>query len=61
MSEMILIDDTDTNIQYYPSGSWTTARNTQLDIGNHGPPYQNTLHGANANASLSYSFSGMSM
>ena len=60
MSEIILVDDTNPNIQY--SGPWfTTAQNSQLDdIGTNGPPFQNTLHGVNVSASLSYSFSGMS-
>jgi hypothetical protein len=58
MSEIIIIDDMDPNIQY--SGPWFTGQNSQLTIGNHGPPFQNTLHGVNANASFSYSFSGMS-
>ena len=55
--ELVLIDDTNSNIQY--SGPWITAQNTQLNIGNHGPPFQNTLHGVSVNASFSYSFSGM--
>ena len=54
----IIVDDTNTNIQY--AGPWFTAQNSQLNIGSNGPPFQNTLHGVNANASFSYSFSGMS-
>ena len=53
----VLVDDTNPNIQY--SGPWFTAQNSQLNIGNNGPPFQNTLHGVNVNASFSYSFSGM--
>ena len=53
----IVVDDTNPNIQY--SGPWFTAQNSQLTIGNHGGPFQNTLHGVNVNASFSYSFSGM--
>ena len=60
MSKIIIVDDTNTNIQY--SGPWfITAQNSQLNIGTNGPPFQNTLHGVNVNASLSYSFSGASM
>jgi hypothetical protein len=60
MSKLIIIDDTNTNIQY--SGPWfITSQNSQLNIGNLGPPFQNTLHGVNNNANFSYSFSGMSM
>ena len=54
----VLVDDTNPNIQY--SGPWFTAQNTQLNTGNLGPPFQNSLHGVNVNASFSYSFSGMS-
>ena len=54
----ILVDDTNPNIKY--SGPWFTAQSSQLTIGNSGVPFQNSLHGVNANASFSYSFSGMS-
>ena len=53
----VLVDDTDPNIQY--SGPWFLTQNA-LDTGTNGPPFQNTLHGVNVNASFSYSFSGMS-
>ena len=56
-NRLVLVDDTNPNIQY--TGPWFIAQNTQLDIGNEGPPFQNTLHGVNINASFSYSFSGM--
>ena len=46
------------DIQY--SGPWFAAQNTQLNTGTNGPPFENTLHGVNLNASFSYSFSGMS-
>ena len=60
MSKIIIVDDTNTNIKY--SGPWfITAQNSQLNVGNNGPPFQNTLHGTNENASLSYSFNGVSM
>ena len=53
----VLVDDTNPGIQY--SGPWFIAQDTQLNTGTNGPPYQNTLHGVNVNASFSYSFSGM--
>ena len=57
-SRLVLVDDTDPNIQY--SDSWALAQNTQLSTGTNGPPYQNTLHGTAANhSSFSYSFNGM--
>ena len=57
VQRLVLVDDTNPNIQY--SGPWFTAQNTQLNTGNFGPPFQNTLHGVGADASFSYSFSGM--
>ncbi|KAF8808392.1 hypothetical protein BYT27DRAFT_7337774 [Phlegmacium glaucopus] len=56
---LVLVDDTNSNIQY--SGPWFAAQNTQLNTGNFGPPFQNTLHGVNVDASFSYSFSGSSV
>ena len=56
-SRLVLVDDTDPNIQYY--GSWFAAQNTQSNTGTNGPPFENTLHGANVNASFCYFFSGM--
>ena len=53
----VLVDDTNPGIQY--SGPWFIAQNTRLNTGTNGPPFQNTLHGVNVNASFSYSFSGM--
>ena len=57
-NRLVLVDDTDPNIEY--SGPWFTALNSQLATGNFGPPFQNTLHGVNDNASFSYVFIGMS-
>ena len=57
-NRLVVVDDTDPNIQY--SGPWFTAQNSQLTTGNFGPPFQSTLHGVSNNASFSYSFSGMS-
>ena len=55
---LILVDDTSPDIQYY--GPWFEVQNTQLDTGNWGSPFENTLHGVNVSASMSFSFSGMS-
>jgi hypothetical protein len=65
MSRFVIIDDTDPtgSIQY--SGPWFGAsdNNAELQLGtestNYGAPFNNTLHGVNANASLSFNFSGM--
>ena len=56
-SRLVLVDDTDPNLRY--SGSWFAAQDTQPNTGTNGPPFENTLHGVNANASVCYSFSGM--
>ena len=56
-SRLVLVDDTDPNLRYY--GSWFVAQDTQPNTGSNGPPFENTLHGVNANASVCYSFSGM--
>ena len=57
-NRLVLVDDTNPNILY--SGPWVPTENTQLNTGTNGPPFQNTLHTVQANASLTYSFSGMS-
>lgn len=59
---LVLVDDTDPSIQY--SGPWFKAQDTDVGITGtnfeeDGPPFENTLHGVNVNASFSYSFSGM--
>ena len=61
-----MIDDTNPSIQYSgPStSSWfeATSNNAQFKIGtNFGAPFQDTLHGVNVNASLSFNFSGMTV
>ncbi|KAF8811573.1 hypothetical protein BYT27DRAFT_7240265 [Phlegmacium glaucopus] len=56
---LVLVDDTNPNISY--SGPWFTATNTQADTGNFGIPFQNTLHGVNVDANLSFPFSGTSV
>jgi hypothetical protein len=55
---LVVVDDTNLGIQY--SGPWFAAQNTQDNTVEFGPPFKNTLHGVNVNASFSYSFSGMS-
>lgn len=54
---MVLVDDTNPNVQY--SGPWFSVQDTQTHLGNLGIPFQNTLHGVNVNATLSFPFSGM--
>jgi hypothetical protein len=58
MPRLVVIDDTDSSIQY--SGPWFEVNNTQIDTGFNGLPFQNTLHGVNVTASFSFNFSGMS-
>ena len=55
---LVLVDDTSPDIQYY--GPWFKVQNTQLDTDDLGPPFENTLHGVNVSANMSFSFSGMS-
>ena len=52
----IIVDDVDPSIQY--TGPWYPDQGSRDSVGNFGPPYQNTLHGVNSNASLSYAFNG---
>ncbi|KDR76180.1 hypothetical protein GALMADRAFT_139913 [Galerina marginata CBS 339.88] len=52
----IIVDDTDPNINY--SGPWFQDRGSLDDIEHGGPPWNSTVHGVNANASLSYNFTG---
>ena len=54
---LVLIDDTNSSIQY--SGPWFEVENTQINTGDFGPPFQNTLHGVTANANFSFPFSGI--
>ncbi|PPQ75095.1 hypothetical protein CVT26_011907 [Gymnopilus dilepis] len=56
MSRWVLVDDTDSGIQY--SGSWFQDQGSQNGLGNFGPPYQGTLHGINGDGSFSYQFQG---
>ncbi|KAF8912162.1 hypothetical protein CPB84DRAFT_1742776 [Gymnopilus junonius] len=45
MYRSVLVDDTDSGIQYI--GSWFADTGTLDNIGNFGPPYKSTLHGIN--------------
>ena len=66
MSRFVIIDDTNPSVQY--SGPWFEAANNTLpqisvpalEFIDNGPPFQNTLHGVNVTASLSFNFNGMS-
>ncbi|KAH9480158.1 hypothetical protein JR316_0006755 [Psilocybe cubensis] len=53
----IIIDDTDSRIQYSGSG-WSPTKGGQDNLGNFGAPYKDTLHGTNVDGSLSFSFTG---
>ena len=57
-SPFVLIDDTNSSIQY--SGSWFEIKNTQINTGSYGRPFQDTLHGVNVTAYFSFPFSGIS-
>ena len=57
-STVVFVDDTDTSIQY-DDGLWVGINNTQNVTGLLAAPFQNTLHFANASASLHFSFNGM--
>ncbi|KDR67101.1 hypothetical protein GALMADRAFT_105961 [Galerina marginata CBS 339.88] len=52
----IIVDDTDPGVQY--NGAWSQVRDALDDLGNLGPLFEGTSHAVNANASLTYSFSG---
>ena len=52
----IIVDNVDSSIQY--TGPWFPDQGSENSVGNFGPPYQNTLHGTNANASFSFAFNG---
>lgn len=55
-TRFVVVDDVDTSIQY--TGPWYLDQGSQDAVGNFGPPYQSTLHGVNANASLAFAFNG---
>lgn len=52
----VIVDDVDSQIQY--TGPWFADQGSLDSVGNFGPPYQNTVHGTNSNASLSFAFQG---
>jgi len=56
VTRYVLIDDTNPGIAY--SGPWFEVTNTQIDTGVFGPPFQNTLHGVNVTANLTFPFNG---
>jgi hypothetical protein len=56
-SRYILVDDTDARIEY-GGDQWFLGRNQ--DIGSFGPVWNNTLHGVISNASLSFTYNGVS-
>lgn len=58
MPRFVVIDDTNSNIQY--SGPWFEVNDSQTTTGVLGAPFQNTLHGVDVSASFSFPFSGMS-
>jgi hypothetical protein len=52
----IVVDNVDPSIQY--TGPWFLNQGSENSVGNFGPPFQATLHGVQANASLSFPFNG---
>ncbi|KAF9255240.1 hypothetical protein L218DRAFT_842689, partial [Marasmius fiardii PR-910] len=55
----VVIDDTDTRIQYSPTDAWSVDKGSFDDRGNYGPPHKDTVHGTNkSGASLSFTFEG---
>ncbi|KAF8912159.1 hypothetical protein CPB84DRAFT_1820827 [Gymnopilus junonius] len=56
MALSVLVDDTDSGIQYI--GSWFADTGTLDNMGNFGPPYKSTLHGIKSDGSFSYNFQG---
>ncbi|KAF8808509.1 hypothetical protein BYT27DRAFT_7334196 [Phlegmacium glaucopus] len=53
----IIVDDADSRIQYNGL-SWFPDKGNQDSHGHYGPPFRSTLHGTQANASLSLTFHG---
>lgn len=52
----IIVGDADPRIQY--NGPWFQDQGGEDSVGNFGPPYLDTMHGAKSNASLSFAFNG---
>ena len=58
-ARQVIVDDTDSGIQYIPVGSWHLVIGQNEDLGNLGPPFLNTSHGlGSGNGSLTYTFTG---
>ncbi|KAF8801614.1 hypothetical protein BYT27DRAFT_7114517 [Phlegmacium glaucopus] len=53
----IIVDDVDSRIQY-DGPSWFPDEGSQDSQGTYGAPFRSTLHGTQANASLSFTFHG---
>jgi len=55
----VVVDDTDSGIQYTPANSWVPAIGQYENLGNFGPPFLSTSHGLGLpNGGLAYTFSG---
>ncbi|KAF8172270.1 hypothetical protein BJ912DRAFT_932467 [Pholiota molesta] len=57
-TRFVLVDDSDARIEY-SGGPWFLGQNQ--DLGIYGPAWNNTLHGVNSNANLSFTFNGSSV
>jgi len=55
----IVVDDTSPEINYI-GDSWFSQNGNPISTQDTGFPYENTLHGTNTNASLTFDFSGES-
>jgi hypothetical protein len=59
VTRRVVVDDTDSGIQYTPADSWFAAKGQNQILGNFGPPFLNTSHGLGyGNGSLAYTFTG---
>jgi len=57
-ARLVVVDDTDPNINYIGPSWVQDTSGSQDTIGNFGPAYRSTLHGTKSSASLSYAFNG---
>ncbi|KAJ7440779.1 hypothetical protein B0H11DRAFT_1750498 [Mycena galericulata] len=57
----IVVDDTDPAIHYSQTGWFVAAPASLNTLGNFGPIFNDTSHGASSNASLTFGFSGTSI
>jgi urocanate hydratase len=54
----VVVDDNDPALMYSPS-NWTSYTDDGMnEVGDWGPPYQQTLHGISGDGSVSFSFNG---